>query len=149
MGSGTGSMYLKDVVGPDVKGKMQKWYHVPQVEVEQTSVSARRIRRMKLKTAVFMLLDIALLTVTVLALAVKYKSWKYQCHKRFGLWLESITITGGISIITNWSVYFLLNKIKRAKIAFEEGQDGKCLLASHRYRHFNDTKCFICCAEVR
>ena len=98
----------------------------------QNDEGKKNIFRQKLKTVLFFIADFFVFAFCVYALIVKHKAWEV-CDYHFNLWIETVSLLGGISFIINFFSYYLLNKIQNFQVDNSSAVNSCKLIIPNRF----------------
>ncbi len=105
-----GSVYLQSVVAPEVKGKVSKLYRIESIR-DSENAPLWKLKRQRLKTLLFFVLDFAVLGVSIYTYIAKKEDWKL-CRKRFDAWIITVICGGLLSLLLNFASWASLRKIR-------------------------------------
>ena len=109
------SSYLRMVVGPEVKNKMSTMYRIESTaETQDNQGASNKMLRQRIKTILFFLVDISLLTFTAVVFGGQYQNWK-TCTKKFNLWILTVLLFVALSLFVNFFNFFLLYRMQSGK----------------------------------
>ena len=98
------------MLGDEVRGKMSKMYRIESTRLDEDS-STKKLLRRKIKTILFLTVDILLLVMCVLTFIFKYQDWE-KCRYDFDGWIGSVVIISAISLIVDIADSIVLWKIE-------------------------------------
>lgn len=78
---------------------------------EETGSYQKRLRRQKIKTIAFFVLDIGLLALCIYSLFDMFDKWQ-RCYYNFDAWIITVCLVGGVSLIINFYSFALLWKMQ-------------------------------------